>query len=272
MNAESDFIKTFGLTLIAGRDIDVGKYPTDSMSLLMNESAAKVMGMKNPVGQEIENEQGKWKIVGVFKNIITGSAYAPVYPLLVQGPGPGPRNMFGTITFRLNTEHSEGSDLETIEKIFKKYNPDYPFLHFTVEDAYYQQFDYETRTGTLAAVFAGFTIFIACLGLFALAAYMAESRTKEIGIRKVLGASVTGIVALLSKDFLKLVIVSFVIASPIAWWMMKGWLKNFPYHISIGWWIFILAGVITVFVALGTVCYQAIKAAMMKPVESLRTE
>lgn len=271
MNTESDFVKTMGLTLVAGRDIDVTKYPADSLALLLNESAARVIGMKDPIGKEITNEQGTWKIVGVFKNIITGSPYSPVYPMLVQGPGR-PRNWYGTITFRLNAEHSRKANLKVIENIFKKYNPDYPFASYTVEDAYFQQFDYEARTGTLAAVFAGFTIFIACLGLFALAAYMAESRTKEIGIRKVLGASVTGIVALLSKDFLKLVIVSFVIASPIAWWMMKGWLKDFQYHIGIGWWIFMLAGVITIFVAIGTVSYQAIKAAMMKPVESLRSE
>ena len=135
-----------------------------------------------------------------------------------------------------------------------------------------RKFNDEKRTGTLAALFAGLTIFISCLGLFGLATYMAENRIKEIAVRKVLGASVAGITSLLSKDFLKLVAISILIASPIAWWGMNTWLKNFPYHVSIHWWVFILSGIMALFIALTTVSFQAIRAGLSNPVKSLRTE
>ena len=157
-------------------------------------------------------------------------------------------------------------------RIFKKYNPDYAFDYKVVEDVHGEVFQEENHTGVLAAVFSGLTIFISCLGLFALAAYMAENRIKEIGIRKVMGASVSGIATLLSKDFLKLVLISFVIASPLAGWFMHTWLQNFSYHIRISWWIFALTGLLTVLITLVTVSSQAIRAALTNPADSLRTE
>jgi putative ABC transport system permease protein len=158
------------------------------------------------------------------------------------------------------------------KKIFKEYNPQYPFEYVFADESYAKKFGDTQRTGKLATLFAVLTIFISCLGLFALAAYMAENRTKEIGVRKVLGASAMNITSLLSKDFLKLVVISFVIASPVAWFAMSSWLENYTYRINIQWWVFVLAGAFAVFIALITVSFQAIKAAMANPVKSLRTE
>jgi putative ABC transport system permease protein len=270
MQTDRDFVKTMGIQLIAGRDIDASKYPTDSTAILINESAAKALGFANPVGQTLTNQEGAWHIVGMIKNFIPGIPYAPLYPLVVQGPGV--KSWFGTVTFRMNPQASEKANLATIKAIVKKYNPDYPVDHFVVKESYDFKFIDEVVQAKLAGLFAALTIFISCLGLFALAAYMAESRIKEIGIRKVLGASVTTITALLSKDFIKLVLVSFVIASPLAWWGMQHWLQNYAYKVSISWWIFALTGVLSTFVALATVSYQAIKTALGSPVKSLRSE
>ena len=148
----------------------------------------------------------------------------------------------------------------------------YPFEYKFVDEEFARKFEDEKRTGTLAGLFAGLTIFISCLGLFGLAIYMAESRVKEIGVRKVLGASVTGLATLLSKDFLTLVLISFLVASPVAWWAMHSWLSDYSYRVPIQWWVFALAGLVSVLIALATVSYQAIRAALANPVKSLRTE
>ena len=159
-----------------------------------------------------------------------------------------------------------------MEKIFKKYNPQYPFEYRFIDEEYARKFVNKKRIATLATLFAGLAIFISCLGLFGLAAYMAEARIKEIGVRKVLGASVSHIVTLLSKDFLKLVVIALLLASPIAWYAMYRFLELFPYRVGIGWWIFVVAGLAAILVALLTVSYQAIKAAIRNPVRSLRSE
>jgi ABC-type antimicrobial peptide transport system permease subunit len=159
-----------------------------------------------------------------------------------------------------------------MEAIFKKFNPEYPFEYKFVDEEYADKFKSEQRTGTLAGLFAALTIFISCLGLFGLATYMAENRIKEIGVRKVLGASVTGITTLLSKDFLKLVMISFLVACPVAWWMMHTWLQNYPYRVTIQWQVFVFAGFLSLIISLLTVSYQSIRAAIANPVKSLRTE
>jgi ABC-type antimicrobial peptide transport system permease subunit len=156
--------------------------------------------------------------------------------------------------------------------VFKQYNPQYPFDYKFVDEEYAKKFEDTQRTATLAALFAGLTIIISCLGLFGLAAYMAENRIKEIGVRKVLGASVVSITTLLSKEFLQLVIVSFVIASPIAWYAMHQWLLGYTYRVNIEWWVFAGAGIIAVLISLLTISFQAIKAAIANPVKSLRSE
>ncbi len=206
--------------------------------------------------------------MGVIKDFILGSPYYPTKPMVIQGS----KAWFNVIHFKLNGSNTTADNLKKAETIFKKYNPAYPFTYQFIDEEYASKFKSEQRTGTLAALFAGLTIFISCLGLFGLAAYMAEGRIKEIGVRKVLGASVTSIVSLLSKDFVGLVIISFVLASPIAWWLMHNWLQNYPYSVTIEWWIFAFAAGISVLIALITVSYHAIRAATANPVKSLRTE
>ncbi len=268
MASDADFVKTMGLTLLQGRDIDIKNYPADSTAMLLNETAVKMMGFKNPIGQIIKDNDKNWHVVGVLKDFIYESPYEKVQQLIVEGPA----SWFTTIHFKLNPQKTTADALQLAEHVFKKYNPQYPFDYKFVDASYALKFQEEQRTGTLAGLFAGLTIFISCLGLFGLATYMAENRIKEIGVRKVLGASVTNITALLSKDFLTLVIVSFFIASPIAWWAMSQWLSSYTYRISIEWWVFAGAGLLSVFIAVITVSYQSIKAAIANPVKSLRTE
>jgi len=205
----------------------------------------------------------------VVKDFIITNPYEPVRPTLIFG---AKSNWFETMLIKFNKNNSTAANMKAAEGIFKKYNPDFPFDMKFVDQDYARKFENEQRQGTLAALFAGLTIFISCLGLFGLATYMAENRIKEIGVRKVLGASVTGITALLSKDFIKLVIVSFVVAAPIAWWLMHKWLQDFTYRVNIQWWVFAAACILSVAIALITVSYQSIRAALANPVKSLRTE
>lgn len=268
MASDADFVKTMGVKLIAGRDIDVYKYPTDSTAMLLNEAAVKVMRLKDAIGTTVNADGSEWHVVGVVKDFVYESPYEKVSQLAVMGP----KSWFSALHFKLNPAHSTAQDLQLAEQVFKKYNPDYPFDYKFVDESYAAKFKEEKRTGTLAALFAGLTIIISCLGLFGLAAYMAETRIKEIGVRKVLGASVMSITTLLSKDFLKLVVISLVIASPLAWWAMNKWLAGYTYRINIEWWVFVLAGLLSILIAVITVSYQSIKAAIANPVKSLRSE
>ena len=269
-SADADLMKTTGMHLVEGRDIDINKYPADSFSILLNESAVKTMGLKNPVGQIIVNPFDKinWRIVGVVKNYIQGSPYDDVPPTVIYGPGA----WFNMMYIKLNPGQSTAANLANAEKIFKKYNAAYPFDYKFVDEQYAQQFDNEQRTKTMAGLFAALAIFISCLGLFGLSAYVAESRIKEIGVRKVLGATVFSITKLLSLDFIKLVVVSLIIATPVAWYAMSKWLQSYTYRINISWVIFFSAGLLAIAIALATVSFQAVKAAIANPVKSLRTE
>jgi ABC-type antimicrobial peptide transport system permease subunit len=266
--ADGSIVKTAGMQLVKGRDMDLVQFPTDSTAMILNESSAKLMGFKDPIGQTVKDNGVEWHVVGVVKDFILQSPYYPTKPMAIEGA----KGWFNVIHFKLNNKNSTSDNLAKAEAIFKKYNPEYPFEYKFIDDAYANKFKAEKRIGTLSALFAGLTIFISCLGLFALATYMAENRIKEIGVRKVLGASVTNITALLSKDFLKLVIISFVIAAPLAWWAMYSWLQNYPYRTDIPAWAFAAAGMISILISLVTVSSQAIKAALRNPVQSLRTE
>ena len=179
---------------------------------------------------------------------------------------------FNVIHIKLNGHQSTSQNLKKAEAIFKKYNPDYPFEYRFIDETYARKFENEKRQGTLAALFAALAVVISCLGLFGLALYMAESRTKEIGVRKVLGASVTSIALLLSKEFMKLVLIAFVIAAPLAYWGMHTWLQNYEYRVSLQWHVFAMACLLTVTIALVTVSSQALKAALTNPAKSLKTE
>jgi len=262
-------VKTFGFTLLAGRDIDVKAFPSDTAAVLINESAAKAIGFKDPIGQVIKNGNEQLTIVGVIKNFIISSPYQPVNPMIVYG---SKHWSYSAITFKLNSNYPTSRNLKVAEGIFKKYNPAYPFQYSFVDQEYQQKFSDEQRTGTFATVFAVLTIFISCLGLFGLAAYMAENRSKEIGIRKVLGASVMNIMQLLTKEFVALVIVAIVIASPIGWWLMNKWLQDYSYRIHISWLIFACSGLVAIIIAIITVSFQAGKAAVANPVKSIKME
>jgi putative ABC transport system permease protein len=270
LGSDADFVKTIGVKLLEGRDIDIYNYPTDTTAILLNETALKMMHFKNPIGQIVKSDgDPDWHVVGVVKDFILESPFEKtVNPMIVFGP----KQFFQVIHFKLNPAKATAVNLAKAEEIFKKYNPQFPFEYVFADESYANKFQDQQRTGKLAMLFAALTIFISCLGLFGLATYMAESRVKEIGVRKVLGASVGTITALLSKDFLKLVLVSFVIASPVAWYAMHTWLQSYTYRINIEWWVFAGAGLLSIIIAFATVSYQAIKAAVANPVKSLRTE
>ncbi|MEI7587248.1 ABC transporter permease [Runella sp.] len=259
---------TAGLQFVEGRDFNLKEYPTDSLGVILNQSAAKAMNFKEPIGQLIKDNGKEWHVVGVIKDFILQSPYHPTTPMVIEGT----KGWFSVMHIKLNADLQTAQSLKKAEAIFKKYNPEYPFEYQFIDQEYAQKFEDEERTGTLAALFTGLTIFISCLGLFGLATYIAENRIKEIGVRKVLGASVASLTTLLSKDFLKLVLISFVIAAGIAWYAMTGWLEQYPYRVSIQWWVFALSGIIAILITLLTVSYQAIRAALMNPVKSLRTE
>jgi putative ABC transport system permease protein len=267
-SADDNFLKTTGLQLVRGRDMDLNKYITDSSAMILNESALKTMKFKEPIGQIVKDGDTKFHIIGVIKDFILRSPYEPTRPMIIEG-GKG---WFNVVHIKLSNLQPTAKSLKQAETIFKKYNPEYPFEYHFVDEEYAKKFQDEKRTAVLAAFFSGLTIFISCLGLFGLATYMAETRIKEIGVRKVLGASVSSITFLISKDFLRLVLIAFLIAAPIAWWSMYVWLKNYSYRISIHWWVFVLAGSLSFLIALTTISYQAIRAAVANPVTSLRSE
>lgn len=266
--ADDGIVKTTGLELIAGRDFDLSKYPTDSTAAIINEAAVKLMNFDDPIGQTIKDNGIEWHVVGVTKDFVLKSPFQKIEPMVIEGA----KAWFNVIHIKFNQEASTTESLARTEAIFKKYNPEYPFNYKFVDQEYAVKFDDEKRTGQMVSLFTLLTIFISCLGLFGLASYMAENRIKEIGIRKVLGASVQSITTLLSKDFLKLVLISIVFAVPISWYFMSNWLEEFAYRITISWWTFARAGVLAMAIALLTVSYQAVKAALSNPVKSLRSE
>jgi ABC-type antimicrobial peptide transport system permease subunit len=266
--AEADWAKTAGATIIEGRDIDIHTYRTDSTAMLLNESAAKIMNFEHPIGEMVNTHGKDWHVVGIVKDFIIRSPYEPVSPMLIMGPS----GWFQIMHIKLNGHNRMTDNLAKAEQIFKQYNPAYPFEYKFIDEEYARKFQSEQKTGSLVSWFAGLTIFISCLGLFALVAYMAETRRKEIGIRKVLGASVSSIMLLLSKEFLILVAISVAFASPVAWWAMNKWLTNYAYHTNIPWWLFIAVGGLSLCIALVTVGFQAIRAAMANPVESIKSE
>lgn len=265
---DEDLAKTVGLTIVQGRDINITTYPTDSTACMINESALKIMGFKDPIGQIIKDNGRDWHVVGVIKDFVLRSPFENTEPMVIEGP----KGWFNVIHIKLNTQQSNAENLKVAEAIFKKHNYQFPFEYQFIDEEYAKKFNDVQRVSKLISLFTGLIIFISCLGLFGLATYMAENRIKEIGVRKVLGASVFSITALLSKDFLKLIIISIVIASPIAYFVVKKWLESISYHVPVQLWVFMAAGLLSIAIAFITVSYQAIKAATANPVRSLRSE
>jgi len=262
-----DFGPTVGWKIKEGRDFS-RSFPSDTGMLILNEAAVKLTGFKNPVGEIIHWNDKDRKVVGVVNDMIMQSPYIPVQPtiyFLEYG-------WSNVITMRLKSNLTAKEAITRIEPVFKKHNPSSPFEYEFIDEEYAEKFADEEKIGNLATVFAVLAIFISCLGLFGLASFVAEQRTKEIGVRKVLGASVFGLWKMLSKDFVVLVVISCVIAIPISWYGLNAWLQDFEYRTEIQIWIFMVAVVGALLVTLLTVSFQAIKAALTNPVKSLRTE
>jgi ABC-type antimicrobial peptide transport system permease subunit len=263
-----EFGKTVNWKIQKGRDFS-REFATDSAAFIINESAAKFLGFDDPVGKILKWNKTPFTIIGVVSDIMQESPFYPVRPTLYHIEGYD--NMFNLV-LRLNPDQNAKQSLATIEKVWKRYVPTVPFDYKFVDETFGNKFRAEERIGKLAAYFAILAIFISCLGLFGMASFVAEQRTKEIGIRKVLGASVANLWQLLSKEFLLLVVLSCILATPIAWYYLNNWLTNYDYRISISWMVFVIAALMAVFITVMTVSFQAIKAAIANPVKSLRTE
>ena len=270
-NIDDDYLPTLGIRLSSGRNFS-RNVRSDTAAVLINEAAAKEFGFKNPIGQRLStigngepSSKRTYTVIGVVKDFHFESIHNHIAPLVMYY---GADNYQMAIRVRTSDIPSL---LNTLEQKWKS-QTDNPFSYSFLNDRFNKTYQSEQRTGQLFSIFATLTIIISCLGLFGLAMFTAQQRTKEIGVRKVLGASVVSVVVLLSKDFVKLIFIAILIVSPIAWYTMNLWLKDFAYRVELSWWIFALAGLLAIGVALLTVSFQSIKAALMNPVRSLKNE
>jgi ABC-type antimicrobial peptide transport system permease subunit len=260
-----DYFKTTGMNIKEGRDF---RGSQDSTSVIFNEAAIKRLRLKNPVNQKIKFNGKEYTIAGVVKDALMISPFEAADPTMFYC-FPQAQDI---MLYRLSPHVKTQEAVAKLTGIFNKYDPAYPYNYSFTDEEYASKFKLEMLIGKLAGLFAGLAIFISCLGLFGLAAYVAEQRTKEIGIRKVLGASVQQIWVLLSKDFVVLVLISCVIAAPVSFYFLQGWLLKYNYRISIGTGVFIAGGLLALLITIVTISFQAIKAARANPVKSLRTE
>jgi len=268
---DNQYMPTLGMKLVAGRNFSPD-FGTDSTAVILNETAAKTFGWnKQALGHQLTRPQNDgqkitYRVIGIVEDFHFRSLHERIAPLVMTLGKTG-----GFLIVKTKTQDVTGL-LSTLKQQWTTLLPDEPFVYSFLDESFTATYRAEQRTGQIVGIFAGLTIFIACLGLFGLATFTAEQRTKEIGVRKVLGASVFSIVGLLSKDFLKLVLVAILIASPLAWYAMHRWLEDFAYRVDISWWVFALAGLLAIGIALLTVSFQSIKAALVNPVKSLRSE
>ncbi|MGB8193612.1 MAG: ABC transporter permease [Chitinophagaceae bacterium] len=271
--ADDEFIPTLQIKVLKGRNFS--KDFDDSLSVILNEEAVKQIGWKDPIGKWLQYPGGnneRFKVIAVIKNFNVQSLHTPIQPFALFHSSSKTYDLGATHILARIKPGDVGNTLNQLEAKWKSFASGEPFDYNFLDAAFDAQYRSEQRFGSIFSIFASLSIFIACLGLFGLCAYIAERRTKEIGVRKVLGASVPNLVGLLSKDFLKLTLIAAIIAFPIAWWAMEKWLEDFAYRIKISWDVFLVAGLCTLAVALFTVSFQAIKAAIANPVKSLRTE
>jgi putative ABC transport system permease protein len=272
--ADYDFIPTYGVHIVAGRNFS-RDYGTDTASFILNEAAVRAVGWKSPqeaVGKNFKYGGQMGHIVGVTNDFHFESLHQTIAPLILVMPTPAQAaNSYGYLSIKISGGNIP-SALATIKDTWQKFLPELPYQYTFLDENFAKLYEAEQRQGTIFIIFACLAIFIACLGLFGLSAFSITQRVKEIGVRKVLGANVSTIVALLSKDFLKLVLIAAIISFPVAWYAMHNWLQDFAYRINIQWWVFVVAGILAALVALITVSFQAIKAALANPVKSLRTE
>jgi len=270
-DVDANYIPTLGMEMAAGRNFSKD-FGNDSSGVIVNETAAAMFGWKdNALNKTITNtnnegNKGTFRVIGVVKDFHFMSLHEKITPLVMVLSKDA-----GTMIVKIQTKDVSGM-IKKMEKQWNQFKPEVPFSYSFLDERFNSTYKAEQKTGQILGLFAGLTIFVACLGLFGLATFTAQQRTKEIGVRKVLGASVGSIVALLSADFLKLVAIALFIASPVAWYLMTAWLQDFEYKISIEWWVFVVAGVLSVAIALLTVGYQSVKAALIDPVKSISME
>lgn len=265
--ADYDYTQTMGIKVLEGRDFSED-FKSDTAAILINKAGLDVMGLTDPIGTQLDLWGDKRTLVGVLDNTLMGSPYTPVGPMFViLNPG-----WVNAISLRIEKNSDLPDALEKIGEVFKVYNPGYPFEYEFADVAFARKFTTINMTSRLASLFASLALIITGLGLFGLAAFTAEQRTKEIGIRKVLGASVSGLVTLMSTDFSKLVMLAFVMSAPLAWWLLDTFLERYPYRIDIPWWVFPFTGITSLLFALFIVATQALRAARANPVKSLRNE
>jgi ABC-type antimicrobial peptide transport system permease subunit len=263
----TEYGKTVGWQFTEGRDFAAGNV-ADSLTIVLNEAAVKYMGFKHPVGQVVRIGKRDLTVIGVVKNMVMESPYEPVkQTIFYLGRGP-----FDDVLIRINPNTGAHEALAKIAAVSKTYSPSVPFSYRFADDEYAKKFTTEERIGKLASAFAILAIFISCLGLFGMASFAAEQRVKEIGVRKVLGASVFGLWRLMSKDFVALIAIALLIAIPLAYSFMNNWLQHYTYHTGLSWWVFAATAIGAVLITLLTVSYQSIKAALANPVKSLRSE
>lgn len=274
INVSHEYGKSVGLQIINGRDFS-GDFQSDLSGVLINEAALKIMNLQNPVGESLITKRPLFNqptniftILGIFKDMIKGSPFEPARPSIIFLS----ENNLSWLFIRINPEVSASSAIPKIGEVFNKIVPTASFDFKFVDQEYDAKFREEERVGEMAAFFTVFAIIISCLGLFGLAIFLTEKRTKEIGVRKVNGARISEVLVMLNRDFVKGVAIAFVIATPIAWYAMNKWLESFAYKTSLSWWIFALAGLLALGIALLTVSWQSWRAATRNPVEALRYE
>jgi len=279
LRVDDHYVPTLGMQIVKGRNLDLAQFPTDSTAIILNEAAVAMLGVKDPLNlilynraDELKSDQlGHFKplafhVVGVVKDFNYNSMHDKIHPLVMEV-----HPYWGSMAVRFHT-NDVFNLVRQVERKFHAAKQGLPFSYSFMDNDFDKLYHAEQQTGQIFIAFAVFAILIACLGLFGLVTYAAEQRTKEIGIRKVLGARVSGIVSLLSKDFALLVGIAALIAFPAAWWAMYKWLGTFAYRTEISWWIFLVAGAVTLAIALLTVSIQTIRAALANPVKSLRSE
>jgi len=264
ITTEYDYCKTYGIEILEGRDFS-REFPNDTDAIIINKTALDLMGLEDPIGTQLDLWEQKRKLIGVIDNVLMGSLYHEVKPLFMIIDDWG-----GVMTARLRPGVDIQSTLQQIEQVFNKYNPAYPFEYSFVDDDFKEKFSTIRMTQHLSNIFTLLALFITGLGLFGLASFMASQRTREMGIRKILGASVVNLISLMSRDFSRLVLISLLIAVPVSWYLINNYLERYPIRVKVDWWLFIVVGIVILFFTIVIVGTQARRAALTNPAQSLR--
>jgi ABC-type antimicrobial peptide transport system permease subunit len=261
---------TFGLNIIMGRDFDLQRFPSDSTAAILNETAMNIMGLENPIGEIIEDNGSEWHVIGVVKDFVFTSPFRDIEPIVLFGSKA--KWALNEVYIKLSAVNNIQKNLLIVSGLAKKYNPEYPFEYRFADVEYARKFANLKATLMITTVFTSIAIFIASLGLLGLSTYLIEARVKEIGIRKVLGGSVLGIMKLLSMSSLKPILLGIILFSPLTWLAMNWWLRSYAYRISLNAWMFFIAGAALLLIAVLTISIQTYRAANANPVNSLRNE